>query len=321
MPSLEHEAILELFRRAPNLVSEAIRAAFDIHLPEEPGKPVESTLGQLAPTEYHADLVVAFGEIRVIVEVQLRRDPEKRWTWPLYVTTLAARERCSVYLLVVTNSEDVARWAERPIPLGNPGSWLVPLVIGPESFPTIASWETARRHPELAVLSAILHAGEEPDLEALTAVTAGLMALEKERATIYTDLVLRSAGGLARQIWERLMSAFQGYEFKSEIFREILARGLAEGREKGLAEGREKGLAEGREKGLAEGEREGRIAATAEAVVKVLAKRGISLSEAERATIQGTRDLPTLEEWLDRALVVTSAAELLQGHPTAPAKE
>lgn len=109
------------------------------------------------------------------------------------------------------------------------------------------------------------------------------------------------------------MSAFQGYEFKSEIFREILARGLAEGREKGLAEGREKGLAEG--------EREGRIAATAEAVVKVLAKRGISLSEAERATIQGTRDLPTLEEWLDRALVVTSAAELLQGHPTAPAKE
>src|SRR5690606_16799673 len=86
MPSLEHEAILELFRRAPNLVSEAIRAAFDIHLPEEPGKPVESTLGQLAPTEYHADLVVAFGEIRVIVEVQLRRDPEKRWTWPLYVT-------------------------------------------------------------------------------------------------------------------------------------------------------------------------------------------------------------------------------------------
>jgi hypothetical protein len=27
----------------------------------------------------------------VVVEVQLSRDPDKRWSWPVYLTTLGAR--------------------------------------------------------------------------------------------------------------------------------------------------------------------------------------------------------------------------------------
>lgn len=186
MPSLDHEAILGLFRSEPKLVAEVMRAAFDLGLPADAGRSIESSLGEMTPTEYRADLVVAFGNVRVIIEVQLGRSADKHWAWPSYVVNLRAREKCPVYLLVVTNSAEVARWAREPIPLGNPGSNFLPLVLGPESCPRIISVEVAREHPELAVLSGILHAGARPSIESLVAAFAGAMALEDDQATLYS---------------------------------------------------------------------------------------------------------------------------------------
>jgi|GEM_PF-3165196 len=48
----------------------------------------------------------------------------------------------------------------------------------------------------------------------------------------------------------------------------------------------------------------------AEAVIRVLLRRGLALSDAEKETILSTQDLATLENWLDRAVVVESTAEL-----------
>ncbi|AKU93117.1 hypothetical protein [Vulgatibacter incomptus] len=318
MLSLEHEALVELFRSSPKLAAEAIRAAFDLPLPEGEGQTLESTLNQIVPTELRADLVVAFGDARVIVEVQLARDEDKRWIWPCYVTTLRARERCRSLLLVVTNSAEVARWARRPISLDTPGSSYVPLVLGPGSCPRITDLEMARRLPALTVLSAMVHARDEPDLEVAIAALAGAMALDSDRATIYGDLVLRSMGELAQQVLEAFMSIRSGgYEYQSEFARKYWSKGLEEGLEKG----REEGLEKGREEGLEMGQEEGRRA-IAGAVVKVLTGRGLPLSESQRSTILDATDLATLDRWLSLALSVGSAEDLLANRtgPTGPAE-
>lgn len=61
--------------------------------------------------------------------------------------------------------------------------------------------------------------------------------------------------------------------------------------------------AEGREEGIYRGQ--------AQAVVAVLAARGVSLDPGERDRILGERDPARLERWIARAIVCTSVAELL----------
>ncbi len=63
----------------------------------------EATFTQLVPTQFAADLVVAIGDpprLGIVVEVQLREDEAKRYTWPLYAVALRARWRCPVVVLV-----------------------------------------------------------------------------------------------------------------------------------------------------------------------------------------------------------------------------
>lgn len=291
MPSLDHEAIVDLFRCQPRLVSEVMRAAFDLGLPDAPGRAVESTLGEVLPTELKADLVVAVGDARVIVEVQLCKDDRKRWTWPAYAVTLRARERCNVFLLVVTNSPEVARWAKVPTPLGNPGFEFAPLVLGPENCPRITDPQIALRHPELVILTAFVRSGLGPDHDNLLAALEGAVQVGGDHGRLYFDWLLQAAGPLMEQIKEAIMATPHGYEFVSDFAREREAVGEARGEERG------------------------RIATTVRAVLKALDARGLPMSDAEREIILAATDLDTLERWHDEAFAVSSVAELLRAAP------
>jgi hypothetical protein len=63
------------------------------------------------------DLVVLLVDgkpvLGIVVEVQLLPDPQKRFTWPVYVAGLRARLKCPACVLVVTPSERGARCRER----------------------------------------------------------------------------------------------------------------------------------------------------------------------------------------------------------------
>jgi hypothetical protein len=50
----------------------------------------------------------------------------------------------------------------------------------------------------------------------------------------------------------------------------------------------------------------------AEAVLRILARRGISVSDPERRRILECRELETLGPWLDHALTVTAIGELFE---------
>jgi hypothetical protein len=74
----------------------------------------------------------------------------------------------------------------------------------------------------------------------------------------------------------------------------------------------ERGRAEGKARGKAEGE--------AAALLKIVTRRGLTLSAEQRRRIMGCTDVAMLERWLDRALSVSSVAELLAAAPRARAE-
>ncbi|MGQ0573273.1 MAG: hypothetical protein ACT4RN_03600 [Pseudonocardia sp.] len=136
MPSSLHEVIVEMFRQCPELAAELLTDGLGLRLPGYDQVRVESgELTDVSPTEYRADVVVVLTAAEqpvqaVVVETQLWRDEDKRWSWPVYVATLRQRHRCPAVLLVVCVDAAVAAWCATPIELGHPGARLAPLVIG-----------------------------------------------------------------------------------------------------------------------------------------------------------------------------------------------
>jgi hypothetical protein len=290
MPSLSHEALLLLFRNRPALAAELLRDALHVSLPTYSEVRLESAdLTDVSPAEYRADLVILLVDgkpvLGIVLEVQLAADPDKRFTWPVYVAGLRARLRCPACVLVVTPSDAVAEWCRKTIELG-PGYALTPLVVGPASVPVIDDVAMAERDPELAVLSVMAH-GQEAHAEVLgrTALLATL-GLSDERQVLYSDLVLAALSEAARAALEELMAG-GSYEFQSEFAKKHQAKGRAEGRTEGRAEGQ------------------------AEALLAVLDARGLRISDEARARILACTDTEQLADWLRKAATATSIDQVI----------
>jgi hypothetical protein len=84
----------------------------------------------VVPTEYRADLVLVLEgadgtpkappKIALVLEAQLKPDPDKPRSWPAYLARLRGRLRCDVLLIVVTDDAATSRWASKPIAMGHP---------------------------------------------------------------------------------------------------------------------------------------------------------------------------------------------------------
>jgi hypothetical protein len=246
MPSLRHEALVTLFRNRPTLAAELLRDALHAPVPEYGQvREVDAALTEIVPTEYRADLVLVLADaaegsqMAIVVEAQLGRDPDKAWSWPVYLATLRARLRCDVALLVVTDSAAVASWAATPIETGHPGWVLQPLA---------------------------------------KVALAAAGGLDREKATLYSDLVVWSVDARARAMLEALMMSGK-WEYQSDFVRRYVMQGRAEER--------------------------------AQSVLAVLAARHVDVPEVARARIAACSDLAVLEQWLARAATASSVADVL----------
>ncbi|MFB4319841.1 hypothetical protein [Actinomadura sp. 21ATH] len=238
MVSMVHDFLIELFRNRPALAVELLESSAGIDLPEFREISLDSgDLNDCSPTEYRADAVVVLSgdsrKLGIVVEVQLRRDPDKRWSWPVYVTTLRARLKCPVVLLVISPTSGVGTWCAAPIELGGPRSMLTPFAIGPEAVPVVEDIVQAQRAPELAVLSAMAHGSGPSSKGVLTAAMSSFAGVDDDRARLYADFVLARLDGAARRTWEELMKSGT-YEYQSDFARKYVAEGRAEGRVEGL---------------------------------------------------------------------------------------
>ncbi|WP_437632020.1 hypothetical protein [Sorangium sp. So ce854] len=289
MTSVTHEALVELFKNRPTLAAELLHDALGHPVPAFTEARIEaSDLTEIVPANRRADVIVVLlvGEqqrpaMAIVVEVQLSVDPDKPYSWPVYVTQTRARHRCPTRLLIVTIDPAMVRWCSRPIDTGHPDWTLKPLVLGPEGVPVVTDAEQARAAPEVAVLSAMAH-GQGEAAEAIgVAFLAAAAGLDAERRTVYWDLVLSSLNEAARRTLEAMMKS--GYQFQSEFARSYVAKG----RQEGILE------------------------AKAHDVLAVLEGRGLEVPVEVRERVLASTDVDELDRWIRRVGIVSDARELL----------
>ncbi len=285
MPSSRHETLVEMFRHRPALAAELLAGALGMELPRYEQARVDSgDFTDVAPTEYRADaaVVLTAGKVpvlAVVVEVQLGRDRDKRWTWPVYLATLRARLRCPTVLLVVCVEAATADWYAVPIELGHPGWLLTPLVLRPDRVPVVVGAAQARRAPEIAVLSALAHGGRPDGRAVLDALPEAFAMLDEQHALLYADVVFAALPVAAQRHLEALMAGAT-FEYQSDFARRYYGQGRADG--------------------------------GAEAVLAVLDARGFHVPEPVRARISECSDVEQLDTWVRRAATAGSVEDIFQ---------
>lgn len=289
--SLEHEGPLLLLGERPEMLLELLGIAVP------PGAKValaSADFTQAVPLERRADAVVTTeqdGRVTsaFVVEVQRAIDPDKHFSWPLYVASLHARVRCRTALVILAPDRAVAAWARSPIPTLGPGAGFGPLVLGPDEIPRVESFEEARRMPELAVLSALVHGGAPEGAPILESALRAAAQLDETHARNYYDLIYSSLGDVARAALEALMS-FEKYEYRSDFAKKYVAQGRVEGR--------------------VEGRIEGRVLEAKRLLLAILAERHLGPSDPARARVEACGDPDVLEAWVLRATSAAAEADV-----------
>jgi hypothetical protein len=317
MPSRRHQRLVVLLTEHPELFVELVRLCSGQNVPGDlellPGPETVRT----DTSERIADGTVVLrhrddgSREAFVLEVQLRKDEEKRTSWPAYVVGTAGRLRCPTMLLVVTLSQRVAQWAAMPIDLGGGRMVLEPLVVGPLQIPTKLTLEEARARPDRLALSVIAH-GHKRGSSCLNRVAMKvaqeLVALGNRKSTLLADLIVESVREDVRRMIQEELEAETGWG-RTFWFGEIgkaVADGWAEGRRLGQGEGKAKGKTEG----IAEGKTKGKAEGIGKALWMVLQARQLTPTEEQRARIEACRDHRQLERWLRRALQAKDVAEI-----------
>ena len=289
MPSISHEAPLELLRGDPRLAAVLLRG-LGVAIPGSAAAAMApSDLTASVPTELRADAVVMLSgadgaRLAVVVEIQLRYDYRKRFSWPSYLTQVRAAHRCPAVLLVICLSTATAARCRDPIVTGHPGFDLAPLVIDAVTMPDPTGPTAATAGPELAVLAVLTGALDLSQDSARRLVLASLTGLDESRLATYTVLIRSAASESARQALEDLMTT----KFRDTFVDRLLAEGEAKGRAEGRAEGE------------------------ASTILRVLAARGLEVPANFREQVLSCTDTSQLETWADRAATATSIEEVFK---------
>jgi hypothetical protein len=187
-------------------------------------------------------------------------------------------------LLVVCIDSNLAASAASPIELG-PGSVVMPWVLGPDQVPVVTDPDQARRSPQLAVLSALAHGGHPERTQVLDALLVAYEEVDRTSGGLYHDLMLTALPAAALDYLEAHM-AVGTYQYQSDFARGYFAQGEAKG------------------------EAQGEVIGEADALLRVLAARGLEVPDDVRVRITECTDLDQLKAWVSRAVTVTSVRDL-----------
>jgi hypothetical protein len=272
-----------MFRARPALAAEVLGGPLHVTVPHfQTAHLSANDLSDVRPTEFRADAVVTLdrnGEtaLAVIVEVQLRRDVTKRFTWPAYCANLYARLKCPIALLVVCPRATVARWCAAPVVIGNSCLVLTPEVLGPSQIPVVTDVAAARRSPELAVLSAMAHGAQPDPTPIFEALRAALDAIDRQHADDYNDLVFKMLPAAAQKRLEEFMASTT-HRYQSDFARRYFSQGEAQGK--------------------------------VGALLTILGDRGVDIPSDIRDRIVNCTDLDQIETWIHRAITADRIEDL-----------
>lgn len=298
MVTSTHEAHHSIFRHDQDLFPEVMEQVFGVVLGKAGRVTCLSTdLNELRPMERRADSVLLAellvedeaGTYIVVVEAQTEPDEKKWWSWPYYIAYLRARHECPVILLVVCTKPDTEQWARAEITSGL-GDLIcmrvTPAVAGPGNVEPVTDLDRAQANVGFAAFSALTHSRTGSAREILQVLAQALGSTSAKNGTFLAELVEAGlAGTSSYEIWRNLMITNE-YPHVSQW------------------------RAQATEQGLKQGIEQGSVRTRIEVILRILARRDISVSAEGRTAIEGCTDMDTLEMWLDRALVVDDSNDL-----------
>lgn len=302
MPTSLHKSLVQTLLRNPDQLPALLKQAFGLSWPEyvQAQRP-DTKFERIKNIEYFADGVLTYHQedntivAAVVIEAQLAPDPKKQNAWLFYVSASRLQFDCPVFLVVVTPTADMAKWASRVFTYGHPGLKLRPLVIGPAQ--TAPSPKVDPNDPaqlDMAVLQVLLH-GNEPEHQSRLVDT--LIALTKrsdDLATMYLDAIVSLLRDDTAQKVIKMLKE-QNYEYTSKF----VLRYYGEGKEEGLQEGKREGLQEGKREGLQE------------ALIILLESKKL-LTEDTKTRILAEKQEANLHTWIARASTTDSLDEVFR---------
>lgn len=287
MPSVTHEAPIELIRQHPDLAVDLLRAMSDVDLPAEIAVSLGPTdLSEVVPVKFLADAVVIVADkttgepaLVIIIEPQGRDEPTKKFSWPAYLTVARRHLQCPrALLLVICPDPAEAEKCRRVISTGHPGFDLRPQVIDPLNAPGADG-----ASPYLAIFAAFMGA---INLEKEQGARAFLTAVRESGASVadrkrLSTIMLNLASDAARRRLETMMTTM---EWKSDFIEGFVQEGMEQGA----------------------------VKAKAEVVLKIIDARGIDMTAEQREQVSSCTDIAQLDEWLDSALAAATAADIFK---------
>jgi len=297
---LEHNGLIEMFRENPALAPHFLALLFHLQVPpHSTARVADSTLDQLIPVEFRADLVLelcdAHGRVVFAIVFEVQRDVKlrKQYTWPVYVAVARAERECPVVVLVLAIDAEVAAWASEKIDLGLGLGAIQPLVLGPATLPVVTDPAVAEQEVELAILSAMAHGNGPEGLAAVQTALVALGRLDREHAAVYFQIIWDALREPMQRALEALVMERQteGKTSFPPFAQQIFERGKLDG------------IREGKLDGIREGKRE--------ALLRLLARAGIALDAEDRARIENCTDAATLDRWVDNIIGAKTARDVL----------
>jgi hypothetical protein len=290
MPSPTHELLVELFTQTPAL-------ADLLRLLGKRAPPRAATshpnFSESKAVEIRTDAFFTVGDPAaprswLILEVQTSIDRRKLGSIPLSAELAWARyPKAAGDVVVVTAGEEVARFFDRE-PLRRDGP------LGTRRQLEVVRLDLSRvprellfdpRRPQLALLAVAAHRATEAGRAVAAEAMEITLRVGKYRGAgrrhrlpalnrWVADAILATVDAAMRR---ELLQMFQRRGYRSDYFRGIFAEGEARGEARGKAEGK------------------------AEAILRVLERRELAMSDALRARVAGETDLERLDAWLDAA--------------------
>ncbi|QSB05275.1 hypothetical protein [Natronoglycomyces albus] len=288
MPNFKHETPLRVFQTKPAVAGALLRMAFGKHLPDfATVEPSSEALTDVRPVELNCDSVQICrdteGEIvfAVIIEVQNRPAVDKPYGWIAYMANLERRLKCNVALLVFCPDRRTAAWAKNA---GCDRLWgleFFPQVVGPEEVPEARNRREGPYALAETVVSVLIHHDSPWRPQIIETLEAELRELSQEEAIEYANEIFPSFDEADSETIRMVMMP-EVYPFHRALVGDSYETIKAEGK----------------------AEREANL------VLRLLTNRSVAVTDDQRERIESCTDLDQLDEWFDRAMVVTDAAEM-----------
>jgi hypothetical protein len=302
VPSPLHDAFVQFFNTHTHCVLRlAAVLGLDLRAPISHWRRVSGAFGDPSMTgkEYKADIILAAlphdtsddlppgtrALAVLILEPQLRLDPEKGISWLVYRGGIAGRYgTCPQWVLMVTPVPGLPLAYRDAVYPDQPELW--PIFVTAGSVTPVLEQDVANADPPWAALCVALHARGPLFVPAAKVALQACTGLPADQRRVILAMI---AAGLRKKDMQEIQKEMP------EETREKWELTEYE-REGAWYQG---GLEQGLEQGL-------RIS-----LLRVLEARGLSPTPEQRAEIDGCSDIDQLQRWLDRSVQAASVAEVL----------